>query len=71
MGISLNLKLEKFLSNLINFYLKFTTPKIVPRDEKFDLILLSYNSFNVGGYLDDLMRDAKTKFKNIWYSIKS
>lgn len=58
-GISLNLKLEKFLSNLINFYLKFTTPKMVPRDEKFDLILLSYNSFNAGGYLDDLMRDAK------------
>ena len=53
--VSTKFKIRKFLSNLINFYLKFLL-KIVPRDEKFDLILLSYNSFNVGGYLDDLMR---------------
>ena len=52
-------RLDKIVQKILTTYIHLTIPKMIPRDKDFDLILIAYNSFNVYGYMDDLIRDAK------------
>ncbi len=52
-------KLDNLVKKILKGFINFTIPKMIPREKNFDLILIAYNSFNVYGYIDDLIRDSK------------
>ena len=52
-------KIDFFMTFFLKFFLNLTCPKIIPRNEKYDLALVCYNSYNVFAYIDDFLRDSK------------
>ncbi len=52
-------RISKFLSNVIKFFLQITNHSEFKNLPRVDCILVAYNSYNINGFCDDIIRFAK------------